>query len=387
MISAGRLADIIRITGRRKTNTEAVSKLGAILYCGILLVWATGFLSFYLPVETFWWTGLFAFGLPFSSLAVVLLLPYVIRHRSRRWVWGLYLIAVAAIALRFVHPSGWFRTPEASPQDLVVMTYNIPPIPLVDLEPTRKPLVESVTSYNPHLIGIPEGVVLGPGFGRYRSTKQEKFRPLTDSLGYRTLQPPPTVVDGRAAWKNPTLLRIPYKTQEQLNMRHPDSDYEEGLLAVRTEFSWGGRDVVHYNVYLASHGNAKPWRSIGGRPRFSLETFFIYFDQMRRGFLRRSWQARKLKERIDSEKLPVIVSGDFNSTPHNWAYRILSHGLSDAFRSGREGWGATYHVRLPLFRIDFVLVSDEWEVVWADVPEGDPIVSDHRPVVAWLRLR
>ena len=103
--------------------------------------------------------------------------------------------------------------------------------------------------------------------------------------------------------------------------------------------------------------------------------------------LRAEELARGIRARIEAETLPVVISGDFNATRHNWAYRHIARGFQDAFVEQGEGWSATYHSERPLVRIDHILVGPEWEVVRAYVPPSTEIVSDHRPLVARIRWR
>ncbi len=93
----------------------------------------------------------------------------------------------------------------------------------------------------------------------------------------------------------------------------------------------------------------------------------------------------QIRAMLAQETLPLIVSGDFNSTPHNWVYYGLADGLVDAFRVAGRGWGATYHADFPVARIDHVLVSRAWKVVQAHVSKAP--YSDHLPLVVRLRWR
>jgi endonuclease/exonuclease/phosphatase (EEP) superfamily protein YafD len=84
--------------------------------------------------------------------------------------------------------------------------------------------------------------------------------------------------------------------------------------------------------------------------------------------------------------LPVVVLGDLNLTPDSPAFdRLLAQGgLQDTLRG--RGWNPTWLAGFwPLaLRIDHVLVSPSLCVERAEV--GPAIGSDHRPVVATLRL-
>ena len=78
-----------------------------------------------------------------------------------------------------------------------------------------------------------------------------------------------------------------------------------------------------------------------------------------------------------------IVCGDFNDTPLSYTYRLMSRGLQDAFREKGRGFSHTYRGFYNTFRIDYVLVSDDFEVLSYEVPSVE--FSDHHPVFVRLK--
>jgi endonuclease/exonuclease/phosphatase (EEP) superfamily protein YafD len=96
---------------------------------------------------------------------------------------------------------------------------------------------------------------------------------------------------------------------------------------------------------------------------------------------------RRVAEIARTEELPVVVLGDLNLSPDAPAFgRLLGDsGLRDVMRGPdwRPTWLAGFW---PLaLRIDHVLVNGDLCVDHAEV--GRSIGSDHRPVIARLRLR
>lgn len=82
---------------------------------------------------------------------------------------------------------------------------------------------------------------------------------------------------------------------------------------------------------------------------------------------------------------PVILVGDMNATPRSLAYRILTGSLRDAFHSRhRQPRLATFPARLPLLRIDHVLISAAVRVqrLYAANTPLARLASDHLPLVA-----
>lgn len=108
-------------------------------------------------------------------------------------------------------------------------------------------------------------------------------------------------------------------------------------------------------------------------------------QKLKRAFISRARQSRKLSEEINRSPYPVIICGDFNDTPSSYAYHTISGNLNDAFRSGGQGFSQTYAGALPSFRIDYILHDENMFSVNSFVRIREPL-SDHYPVVANLSL-
>jgi len=83
-------------------------------------------------------------------------------------------------------------------------------------------------------------------------------------------------------------------------------------------------------------------------------------------------------------KEPVLVGGDFNSTPDNPVLQPLrAAGLRDAWTECGAGDGFTYPADTPVKRIDYLFLSGDLHCSKAEVI--DTQVSDHRPLVVTLK--
>ena len=233
---------------------------------------------------------------------------------------------------------------------------------------------------HPDLIALQEAyIVYSPRSPGGRPAPHLTF--VIDSLGYR-----PARLDGiseRLTLQDPVLARMPLGAQTVTPLPKPPGDIHPPRL-VGVPFRWQGREAVLYNIHLRSFGPAKPWQDADGRlldPRL----WKAYYDRYHEAYLLRAVEVEAIVRILKQETRPYLLCGDFNSTPHNWAYRHLVRelGLQDAFSVAGEGWGGTYHSRLPFARIDYVLASPAWEIVSARV--GDVHLSDHRPLLTRLR--
>jgi len=106
---------------------------------------------------------------------------------------------------------------------------------------------------------------------------------------------------------------------------------------------------------------------------------------LRKGFVRRASQAKKVKSHIDNSPFPVIVAGDFNDTPVSYSYRKIRRGLNDSFVSSGYGAGFTYRGNYPPNRIDYILYGEEFECRQFEIIKVR--YSDHYPIAAFFRKK
>ncbi|MEU4184024.1 endonuclease/exonuclease/phosphatase family protein [Micrococcus luteus] len=93
---------------------------------------------------------------------------------------------------------------------------------------------------------------------------------------------------------------------------------------------------------------------------------------------------KALGRQIADEKLAgVIVMGDFNGTANDRSLAPLTTGLRSAQGAAGTGFGFTWPAGFPMARIDHIMVRGVTPTkAWVMKPTG----SDHRPVVAELRI-
>lgn len=150
--------------------------------------------------------------------------------------------------------------------------------------------------------------------------------------------------------------------------RHPLANVERialpgGVLAaLRADVTIGGRVVRVFVVHLRPTD-----------PRESLA-------QQRAMDATRRREAEAVLLLATAQHVPTIVLGDFNARSNSPEYAAFADHFADACPEG----GATWPTSVPLVRIDYVWTSDALTRIAC--PRFDPDTSDHRPVVADLRL-
>jgi len=98
----------------------------------------------------------------------------------------------------------------------------------------------------------------------------------------------------------------------------------------------------------------------------------------------RKHQVSEMLAIIGKSATHSILFGDLNAGPASPEMRPLLASMHDAWPAS-AGAGLTYPASAPVKRIDYVLMSDGFDVSRAQVPETQ--ASDHRPVVVDLVMR
>jgi len=353
----------------------------------LIAIFLIGYAAPYLSPHRFWWTDLFAVVLPAMSVAVGVVCVGMAGQGLYRRRWGRVVVAgvlLLLVTIRFgPHLASWAPVATDS-RDLRLMTFNIPP--LLDREGSPSgSLVQLLREEGPDVMAVQESRVqttsgATPDLDRVTPLIE---RLLRTNLGYST----PHVVPSRMTIQQPVLGRIALDSLS-VHSLPPGGSNDARFRYTRTAFTWRGRSAVLYNVHLHTIGQARPWTMVP-EAWLSLDRWATFLRTYKEGALRRAQQARLIRRRLKREDHPVIVVGDFNSTPHQWAYRHIAQGLHSALRQRGRGWSRTFPAENPLVQIDHVLAGPEWQITAAHVPTLDGLgsLSDHRPVVAQMRWK
>lgn len=101
---------------------------------------------------------------------------------------------------------------------------------------------------------------------------------------------------------------------------------------------------------------------------------------------KRAMVANAVRDIIDKQPNPTIVTGDFNDMPGSYVYTKIKGDMQDAFIAKGLGLGRTYQKIFPTLRIDNIFYDKN-----AFKAEGVKILdidlSDHKPVITYLSLK
>ncbi|MBD1420670.1 endonuclease/exonuclease/phosphatase family protein [Sphingobacterium chuzhouense] len=106
--------------------------------------------------------------------------------------------------------------------------------------------------------------------------------------------------------------------------------------------------------------------------------------KLKYAFERRSQQAEALRDHIVATHYPIIIMGDFNDTPMSYSVNLIGKGMKNTFQEKGQGWGVTHYEMLPLFQIDYIFCSPQFQVENYRIIKQE--LSDHYPLFADIRL-
>lgn len=297
----------------------------------------------------------------FIPLPFLFALALVARRRAA-WT---ELGAVAALAI-FLY--GGLFVPRLAPavsraETLTVLTYNV-----LDLGVASPNVVTTIRQANADIVAIQE---LNPPTARLIA------RELAREYPYQLLNPQ-TNTRGMGL-----ISRMPMRaTGESL------AGEWVGVPQIAS-VTWGDRTITVINAHPAP-------------TNFAPRDYFFAAEQVEASIRERERDIQVIANSAINRITPTIVLGDFNTPEQSMGYDILARNLVDAWRA--RGWGLGHTFPAPnergesrlaivgigiptwLVRIDYVFHSRDWETVSAQIGPWDG-VSDHRPVVATLKLR
>lgn len=157
-------------------------------------------------------------------------------------------------------------------------------------------------------------------------------------------------------------------------------------MAIYTDIIMDGDTVRVFNVHLQSY-LIDPDRysvidSLDLRNERAMTELREITGKIKTASEMRAEQVREIREYIDKSPYKIIVCGDFNDTPYSYSYQKIRGRLKDAFVESGRGVGNTYVRKIPLFRIDYILHSKDFESFnFRTISFG---VSDHLPISCTL---
>ena len=147
--------------------------------------------------------------------------------------------------------------------------------------------------------------------------------------------------------------------------------------AMYVDLDINDKPIRVYNLHLESFKVRSKFYDFGETTSYRLLKSAINKAEQKR-----IEQVALLKEHMTAFNGKVIICGDFNSTQFSRAYQLLKDSKKDTFVEKGFGFGTTYFGKGYPFRIDYVLVDKDIEVL--SHQNFDLKLSDHEPILTKL---
>lgn len=178
--------------------------------------------------------------------------------------------------------------------------------------------------------------------------------------------------------------KYPILEKDYIEYPSPEGIAKNGA-ALYADIDWKGKRIRVFNIHLASVGlqdeDYSNLASLNDKNTLELQRDLGKIGgDLKRAFVKRSFQTECLDSLIKASPYPLIIAGDFNDPPSSYTYHTLSENLADSFISAGKGLVRTYN-RGPLpLRIDYVLY-DDGRLRCFDYKVRMETLSDHYPVI------
>lgn len=333
---------------------QVTAALLAWLYAALIAFWL---IWRQLYGDSLWWLALVNAFAPFLFAPLVLLTPFGGLVRTRAYWLGLALPILAFLLIYGAQffpqwPAGY----STNFKPLKIMTFNI-------WGESRSPETARVILQNdlPDIVAVQE---LSSGM----------FKKIMQEVG----QFYPYQVFDRGSGDEGLGVFSRYPLTKLASNNFFEQSWQIQFMRVQV----GERTFILYNCHPRS---SNILRYLRDNRSVSLE--------VTRSFAMRAVLVEQLMTDIAAQTEPVVVVGDFNSTPQSDVYRILRRKLLDSQQEAGWGLGHTFPAQLttfrqlPLFprliRIDMILHSAAF-VALANYVSQAHGESDHLPVIAEL---
>lgn len=300
--------------------------------------------------------------------------------------WGLAFISLASILLCYKPVSTFFPMHLGGPKPpgdaIKVLTYNVQGFPSERMvAASERPILEYIADTDADIVCLQEYLVSKTGQSIF---SQRDVNRILNKYPYRS-------VTGLESSGKYHIFGLACFSKYPIEKTHEvvfESSYNGA--AVYTINIDGQRYTVA-NVHLESN-------NIKSEDKKLYSSFLQNTDSVRLehvasnirtrlggAYRMRAKQVEKVKQYIESQDTKgTIICGDFNDTPISYAYNQMSDGLKDAYVTTGFGPGITYHEDLFLFRIDYILHSENMKAHRTRVDKVKH--SDHYPLRTWLEL-
>lgn len=352
-----------------------------ILVCLCLLA---AVLSVYLPPSVLPIPAWFGLAFEYLLVAEVLIGVLLLFTKHRRWSWltvVMLLLSLAPLCYTVSHGSLFFPKRELS-NSFTLMSYNTH-LMGGGLKPKHNRVIQYILRTQPDVVCLQEVEV-------HKSQDYLTLPELREALCiYPYTYFDFKIYNSRRQYGNVVFSRYPLIGKHTLRYESKGNITSVCDLVLPTDTL--RLYINHLESNRVSLGSLAPTLSEAEKAMHELS---YTSDRLEKASELRIRQAKALHDDVNRSPYPVLVVGDMNTTPVSYTYRILQHGLRDAFLESSDGHlGHSFAKRVGLqgnttgrlrlgVRIDYILHSKQLRASDFQVPHVD--YSDHYPIITTI---
>jgi endonuclease/exonuclease/phosphatase family metal-dependent hydrolase len=326
------------------------------------------------------------FGLAYPFLLIINLLMILYWLLRQRWHYALFSVVCIAVGWNALSGTIGFHPKTKDPivkdgKVIRMMTYNVHNFKRYgsnnDIS-TKQQILQIIKDEEPDVIGIQEFYMRSKSIYNMRDSilailgsDYYFFEPIfsnaNDSIGIAIFSKYHIISHG--------ILPISSKKSENA--------------CIYVDLEKGDQKFRAYSVHLQSirfdPEDYKYISQVAGQGKPDVHSTERIWNKLKIAFLKRTLQVEKVKEHAATCPYAYIIAGDFNDTPVSYAVHEMNKGLKSAFRERGSGLGRTYNGSFPNYQIDYIMVSNQFDVLNYTVIEKK--LSDHYAVRSDLLLK
>ncbi|WP_295650745.1 endonuclease/exonuclease/phosphatase family protein [uncultured Mucilaginibacter sp.] len=358
-----------------------------VLYTNYLFVLAL-LISYLAPVtdpKNFWPVAFFGLGYPVLLFMNALFIVYWL-FRVKLYV----LVSVIGILI------GWkvlnnnigfhrsvFDGPKADTSDIRMMAYNVHAFYSFDFTkevPTKHQIFKIIEDEKPDIINFEE--FYSRSKGAFDIVDSIKTLLKSNQYYFEAFDKNKDDMQGLAIFS-----KFPVINHGMIRLNNDNSDNQ----CIYADLQTKTKTIRVYCVHLQSiHFESQDYvylDSVAHEGKPNLHNSKRLGSKLKLAFIKRSEQVHLIKQHMAQCPYPYIVAGDFNDTPTSYAVNEMASGLKNTFYEKGSGLARTYNGDFPNFQIDYIMASQQFNVVNYEVIENKGKLSDHYAVRSDLQLK
>ena len=373
-------------------NRRKIKRPGIHIFSKLVLtmnIFAVGalllsYLASYINPENFWIISFFGLAYPaILAINILFVIYWLIRLPKLALISGIAILAGWSVIQNYIgfRESTAIMVPKSSESFLRVMTYNVHNFKQFGDKNdkfTKELILDIIRNEEPDIICFQEFFSRKRGEYNFRKlilqileTEHYYFKPSTDN-GYEAI--------GMAIFS-----KFPIVNKGNIQFAKKMTWNE----AVYADIRKGDKTFRVYNVHFQSISfqpeDYQYLKKVTSEIETDVESSKKIGSRLKKAFIKRSNQAKILKEHTERSPVPFIIAGDFNDTPISYTVKTISRGMNNGFREMGSGFGVTYNGAFPNFQIDYIFTSPEFTV--KNYLIINKKLSDHYPVRTDLELK